>query len=137
VKGGHDEKLSNIERYRRREQGDAASPDPSQMSPDFRRQLAARAMEHKIPVQVIPQSTLRLGPPVAGNTRNGAQRCLLHRIGFRRSDDADPRTACCAAQMFLDTGDGNERTDSKNGLKRSFVETVKRKIEIEPIGSLR
>jgi hypothetical protein len=39
--------------------------------------------------------------------------------------------------MFLDTGDGNERTDSKNGLKRSFVETVKRKIEIEPIGSLR
>jgi hypothetical protein len=104
------------------------------MSPDFRRQLKARAMEFNIPLQIIRESTLRLGPPVAGYMRGltplsdrawNLGSTLLYKAGgkpwrlstarkgvcyiglaFRRTDDADPRTACCAAQMFLDTGDG-------------------------------
>ncbi|HTU47502.1 MAG TPA: hypothetical protein VMF91_20735 [Bryobacteraceae bacterium] len=134
VKDGHGEKISDIEHYRRRGQSNATSPDPYEMSPDFRRQLKARAMEHKIPLQIIRESTLRFGPPVAGNMRGltplsdrawNLGSTLLYKAGgkpwrlatarkgvcyiglaFRRSGDADPRTACCAAQMFLDTGDG-------------------------------
>jgi hypothetical protein len=39
VRGGHGKKISKVERYRRREQGDLLSPDRYEMSPDFRRQL--------------------------------------------------------------------------------------------------
>lgn len=108
--------------------------DPEQywLSPDFRRQLKARAMEFNIPIQIIRRSTLRLhdenkrgergltplsdrmwnlgttlyykcgGKPWRLVTaRDGV--CYIG-IAFRRTDDKD--TACCAAQMFLNNGDG-------------------------------
>jgi len=102
------------------------------LSPDFRRQLKARAMEFGIPLQIVRESTLRTnddkvlgqrqltplsnrlwnigaalhykcgGKPWRLSTaRDGV--CYIG-IAFRRSDDN--RTACCAAQMFLDSGDG-------------------------------
>jgi hypothetical protein len=101
------------------------------LSTDFRRQLKARSMRHEIPLQIIRESTLRLSnqnplgqrglTPLSdrmwniGTTiyykcggkpwrlvtaRDGV--CYIG-IAFRR---ANHNTACCAAQMFLDTGDG-------------------------------
>lgn len=102
-------------------------------SDDFRRQLKARCMEHKVPIQLIQQSTITprapgekalTSPPsdVAWNlstsiyykaggkpwklasARPGV--CYIG-IAFRQSDPtSNSRTACCAAQMFLDSGDG-------------------------------
>lgn len=102
------------------------------LSPDFRRQLKARSMGFDIPVQIVRQSTLRphdnskfgergltplsdrlwnLGtalyyksggkPWKLGTARDGV--CYIG-IAFRLAEDQ--RTACCAAQMFLDSGDG-------------------------------
>ncbi|MBZ5532042.1 MAG: hypothetical protein LAO20_11475 [Acidobacteriia bacterium] len=102
-------------------------------SDDFRRQLKARCMEHKVPIQLIQQSTITpvapdeqqlTSPPsdVAwnlstsiyykaggkpwklGSARPGV--CYIG-IAFRKLDSTlNSRTACCAAQMFLDSGDG-------------------------------
>lgn len=110
-----------------------ADYDPKQywLSKDFRRQLKARSMEYDIPLQILRESTLRLNnvnlPGKRGLTplsdrmwnigttlyykcggkpwrlvtaRDGV--CYIG-IAFRRADDS---TACCAAQMFLDSGDG-------------------------------
>jgi hypothetical protein len=102
------------------------------LSPDFRRQLKALAMAYDIPIQIIRESTLRYTDDVVFGERGltplsdrmwnmcttlyykcGGKpwRLVTARdgvcyigIAFRRSDDK--RTACCAAQMFLDTGDG-------------------------------
>lgn len=110
---------------------DSFDPDQYWLSPDFRRQLKARAMELEIPVQIILESTLRLSnenvsgqrglTPLSDRMWNIAT-ALYYKCGgkpwrlvtaregvcyigiaFRRSDE---NTACCAAQMFLDTGDG-------------------------------
>lgn len=102
-------------------------------SEDFRRQLKARCMEHKVPIQIIQERTIT--PPAAGEkslvsppsdvawnlcttiyykaggkpwklaaARPGV--CYVG-IAFRRADRSPgSRTACCAAQMFLDSGDG-------------------------------
>lgn len=106
--------------------------DTYMLSPDFRRQLKARAMAFDPPVQIILESTLkptdvfqfgeRRLTPLSDRMWNicttlyykcGGKpwRLVTAREGvcyiglaFRRSDDN--RTACCAAQMFLDTGDG-------------------------------
>ncbi len=108
--------------------------DPAQysLSPDFRRQLKARSMEYDIPVQIIRESTLRLSDEVAPGERQltplsdrmwNLGTTLYYKCGgkpwrlvsardgvcyigiaFRRTDDHN--TACCAAQMFLNTGDG-------------------------------
>jgi hypothetical protein len=102
-------------------------------SEDFRRQLKARCMEHKVPIQIIQEPTIAdllpgeqmtTSPPsdVAWNlctslyykaggkpwklaaARPGV--CYIG-IAFRRTDKtAQSRSACCAAQMFLDSGDG-------------------------------
>ena len=110
-----------------------ASFDPQQyqLSPDFRRQLKARSMEYGIPLQIIRESTLDLSSayragqrhltPISDRMWNIATalyyksggkpwRLVTARdgvcyigIAFRRFDK---QTACCAAQMFLDTGDG-------------------------------
>jgi hypothetical protein len=102
-------------------------------SEDFRRQLKARCMEHKVPIQIIQERTITpvrpdqkslVSPPsdVAWNlcttiyykaggkpwklagARPGV--CYIG-IAFRKTDpSANSRTACCAAQMFLDSGDG-------------------------------
>lgn len=102
------------------------------LSPDFRRQLKARTMKYDIPVQILRESTLRLtddaklgergltplsdrlwnigtalyykcgGKPWRLRTaRDGV--CYIG-IAFRFTEDH--RSACCAAQMFLDSGDG-------------------------------
>jgi len=123
-------------RIRKRKAGqlemfDSFDPEQYWLSPDFRRQLKARSMEYGIPLQIIRESTLRLrGENPAGQraltpladrmwnigttlyykcggkpwrlatARDGV--CYIG-IAFRRADN---KTACCAAQMFLDTGDG-------------------------------
>jgi hypothetical protein len=102
-------------------------------APNFRRQLKARSMRFDIPLQIVRESTLRLsdknvfgergltpvsdrmwnlgsvlyykcgGKPWKLNTaREGV--CYIG-LAFRRSEETG-RTACCAAQMFLDSGDG-------------------------------
>lgn len=114
---------------------DDYDPDMYQYSVDFRRQLKARAMPLGVPIQVIRESTLRLvgsgdvgerqltplcdrawnltttlyykagGKPWRLTTaRDGV--CYLG-LAFKRAlPDAGSATACCAAQMFLDSGDG-------------------------------
>jgi hypothetical protein len=107
-------------------------PTQYQLSPDFRRQLKARVMRYDLPLQIIRESTLRLSDenefgkrrltPLSDRMWNlgtalyyksGGKPWKLHSaregvcyigIAFRLADDG--RTACCAAQMFLDSGDG-------------------------------
>ena len=110
-------------------------PAQYQFSPDFRRQLKARVMEHDVPIQIVRESTLRLHAPVSSDARRltplsdrawnlGATIyykaggkpwklataregvCYIG-IAFRMAGTAPGgKTACCAAQMFLDSGDG-------------------------------
>ncbi len=107
--------------------------DKYKMSVDFRRQIKARALKYNIPIQIIRETTLSLKNRGDNNRR---LTCLSDRawnlstalyykaggkpwklasaregvcyigISFKRVEDADERTACCAAQMFLDSGDG-------------------------------
>jgi hypothetical protein len=109
-------------------------PEEYNLSVDVRRQLKARAMQFGVPIQIVRESTLvtdgedghvrRLTPlsdrawtlsttlfykaggkpwRLAG-AREGV--CYIG-IVFRRTDFSEGnRTACCAAQMFLDSGDG-------------------------------
>ena len=100
---------------------------------DFRKQLKARTMECKIPVQIVRESTLRLTDentfgqrgltPLSDRAWNlstamfyksGAKPWKLPDarpgvcyvgIAYKRTDDRS-RTACSAAQMFLNDGDG-------------------------------
>ncbi|MDT8990547.1 hypothetical protein RQP54_06670 [Curvibacter sp. APW13] len=102
------------------------------LSPDFRRQLKARMMAFELPVQIIKESTLRIPAQV----RNGepgtnplsdrlwnfgtavfykcgakpwktpwAREGVCY-VGLAYKLTEDGRNACCAAQMFLDSGDG-------------------------------
>jgi hypothetical protein len=110
------------------------NPDQYQLSTDFRRQLKARAMEFGIPLQIIRQSTLRptdenqrgkRGLTPLSDRMWNITTALYYKAGgkpwrlvtaregvcyigiaFRRADSGQGRTACCAAQMFLNTGDG-------------------------------
>ncbi len=106
-----------------------------QLSPDFRRQLKARSMKHNIPLQILLEPTLEFiddnssgkrqltplsdrmwnigtalyykcgGKPwKLATAREGV--CYIG-IAFRLTDGSEKgNTACCAAQMFLNTGDG-------------------------------
>jgi hypothetical protein len=105
-----------------------------QHSVDFRRQLKARAMIYDIPIQIIRESTLykqaiqnirRDLTPLSDRMWN-LSNAIYYKAGgkpwrlwsaregvcyigiaYKRTDaDFDSRTACCAAQMFLDSGDG-------------------------------
>ncbi|WP_186092665.1 hypothetical protein [Burkholderia gladioli] len=102
------------------------------LSPDFRRQLKARMMVHELPVQIIKESTLRIVPPVRDGEpgtnplsdrlwnfgtavfyKCGAKpwktpwaREGVCYVGLAYKLTEDGRNACCAAQMFLDSGDG-------------------------------
>ncbi len=105
------------------------------LSADFRRQIKARTMKFKVPIQIIRESTLEpypdkkeshrgLTPPQdrawnLGTTlyykaggkpwRLSTARDGVSYIGvtFKKAElNEDEKTACCAAQMFLDTGDG-------------------------------
>ncbi len=110
------------------------NPEQYQLSPDFRRQLKARTMKYGIPLQIIRESTLRLNnentpgqrPYSAFDRMWNLGTTLYYKCGgklwrlvtvvkgvysigiaFRRRDASERvKTACCAAQMFLNTGDG-------------------------------
>ena len=113
----------------------SAVPDGQyDFSVDFRRQLKARSMEFGIPIQLIRESTLSLSSgedereltPVCDLAWN-LSTALYYKAGGKPWKLADARegvcyiglafkqatenstnfkAACCAAQMFLDTGDG-------------------------------
>ena len=110
--------------------------DPSlekfNLSPDFRRQLKARMMQFELPVQIVQESTLRIseevrlgkpGPnPLSDRLWNfgtgvfyklgrkpwrlDSARDGVCYIGLAYKRASGGQTACCAAQMFLDSGDG-------------------------------
>lgn len=138
VTDGHGIDVSRAERKRRRRQADLFSPylpEQYDYSVDARRQLKARAMEHRVPLQLVRESTLltrdslwsdaRTLTPLSDRAWN-LTTTLYYKAGgkpwklstarpgvcyvglaFRRSElDDEPSTACCAAQMFLDSGDG-------------------------------
>lgn len=113
----------------------AYNPIHYQYSVDFRRQIKARAMEFGKPIQIVRESTLRLHdtsiPGERGLTplsdrswnltlalyyksggkpwRLAAARdgvCYIGMAYRRAENDKRKQTACCAAQMFLDDGDG-------------------------------
>ena len=106
-----------------------------QMSVDFRRQMKARAMAYDIPIQIILESTLIMDDGESSGTRRltplssrmwNLSTALYYKGGgkpwklstardgvcyvglaFRRADQSQGAdTATCAAQMFLDDGDG-------------------------------
>jgi len=114
---------------------DQFDPEQYQYSVDFRRQLKARAMQHAIPTQIIRESTLRLIDTGAPDERGltllsdrmwNLSTAIYYKAGgkpwrlasprpgvcyvgvsFKKTDPSvENRTACCAAQMFLDSGDG-------------------------------
>lgn len=101
---------------------------------DFRRQIKARVMQLEIPIQIIRESTLRLVSPehrfgarqltplsdrawnlgAAVYYKTGGKPWKLSGVregvcyvgvSFKNTED-NGRNACCAAQMFLDDGDG-------------------------------
>ncbi len=114
---------------------DESDLDTYRLSRDFRRQLKARSMQYNMPIQIIRESTLRLGNDAPFGSRSltpfsdrmwNIGTALYYKCGgkpwrlatardgvcyigiaFRRvADPTNNDTACCAAQMFLDTGDG-------------------------------
>lgn len=136
---GHGIKPSKNERHQRAMGGDlfdSYDPDEYRRSPDFRRQLKARAMKHGVPIQIILESTLtdwiRASPGLGKDSPRSAgawfvANSMFYKAGgkpwrlstardgvcyigiaFKRTDDPSQpsSTACCAAQMFLDSGDG-------------------------------
>ncbi len=110
------------------------APEQYRLSTDFRRQIKARAMEYGVPIQIVRESTLELDQ--GGYTSRGLtpfpdrawnlSTTLYYKAGgkpwrlstaregvcyvglaFRKSDpNLSSKTAVCAAQMFIDTGDG-------------------------------
>lgn len=108
-------------------------PEQYEYSLDFRRQIKARSMEHRMPIQIVRDTTLRLSDenefgkrqltPLSDRAWN-LSTALLYKgggkpwklpsarpgvcyvgIAFKRTSQSG-RTACSAAQMFLDDGDG-------------------------------
>lgn len=101
-------------------------------SPDFRRQLKARVMPHELPIQIVRESTLDITEDVRDGkpgTNPLSDRlwnfgtALFYKSGrkpwktpwaregvcyvglaYRLAEHG--KTACCAAQLFLDDGDG-------------------------------
>ncbi len=110
-------------------------PTVYRLAPDFRRQLKARVMRQGVPIQIVRESTLALGTdprfmyrgltPLSDRMWNlgtamyykaggkpwrlAAARegvCYVG-IAFRlENPEQSSRNGCCAAQMFLDDGDG-------------------------------
>ena len=110
-----------------------SNPEQYGMSPDFRRQLKARVMELDLPVQMVRESTLAITEQVRDGSAGvnplsdrlwNIGTALYYKCGRKpwktpwaregvcyvglayRRDERDSRSACCAAQMFLDSGDG-------------------------------
>lgn len=112
---------------------DPIDPNIFQMSEDFRRQLKARVMELDLPVQIIRESTLILAPAVDRGQRQltplsdrawNLGVALYYKTGAKpwriksarrgvcyvglayRKQGRTGNAACCAAQLFVDSGDG-------------------------------
>ena len=114
---------------------DSYDPQTYAYSIDFRRQIKARSMAYNVPIQIVRESTLRLTPQTNVGERGLTPLCdrawnlglaLYYKAGgkpwrlksaregvcyigiaYRRKDPTSAsRSACCAAQMFLDSGDG-------------------------------
>ncbi len=114
---------------------DPFDPEIYQYSVDFRRQIKARAMRYGIPIQIVRESTLRLEAPAEFGERRLTPMtdrawnlgvALYYKAGgkpwrlstaregvcyiglaYRRKDPTSSSpVACCAAQLFLDSGDG-------------------------------
>lgn len=112
---------------------DDFNPEQYHYAPDFRRQLKARTMQYDIALQIIRESTLveEDEDPISGRVlttlsdrmwnlgtalyyKSGGKSWRLNSaregvcyigIAFKLGE-AKSDSACCAAQMFLDTGDG-------------------------------
>lgn len=109
------------------------NPEQYHYSPDFRRQLKARTMQYDIALQIIRESTLEetdedpisqrrlttlsdrmwnLGTALYYKSGGKPWRLNSAREGVcyigiaYKLGEARTNSACCAAQMFLDTGDG-------------------------------
>lgn len=112
---------------------DSADPSIYQMSEDFRRQLKARVMDLDLPVQIVRESTLVLQPAVERGQRRltplsdrawNLGVALYYKAGAKpwriksarrgvcyvglayRKQGRSGNAACCAAQLFVDSGDG-------------------------------
>ncbi len=109
---------------------DRAAAVPYRYEVDFRNQLKARLLGQRVPTQVVREPTIAdvdprrdvMRPDVAwhlataafykaggrpwklGTVRPGV--CYLGLVFKQDDSGGDPRAACCAAQMFLDSGDG-------------------------------
>lgn len=109
---------------------------PYHYQPNFHNQLKARLLEYRQPIQIVKEGTLEPYDPQAGTSwripvdftsekawylstatfyKAGGRPWKLAQIRdgvcyigivFKRDDSGDGRSACCAAQMFLDSGDG-------------------------------
>jgi len=136
VQDGHGYRPTKAERELRTQMYDlfdTYDPEQYSYSKDFRRQIKARVMDLEIPIQIIRESTLRLQgidrrinsrqltplsdrawnlsttlyykagrkPWKLSGVRNGV--CYIG-VSFKNTEDN--RNACCAAQMFLNDGDG-------------------------------
>ncbi|MCG8047524.1 MAG: hypothetical protein N0E48_18165 [Candidatus Thiodiazotropha endolucinida] len=103
------------------------------LSPDFRRQLKARMMPCDVPIHIVRESTLDITEQVRRGLKGtnplsdrlwNLGTALYYKCGrkpwktpwaregvcyvglaYRRTEERG-QTACCAAQMFLDSGDG-------------------------------
>lgn len=113
--------------------GEPQNRAPYGMSPDFRRQTKARVMQFDLPIQIVRESTLIVTDQVRRGLKGtnplsdrlwNLGTALFYKCGrkpwktpwaregvcyvglaYRRAE-RDSSTACCAAQMFLDSGDG-------------------------------
>lgn len=112
---------------------DSYEPEQYSYSIDFRRQLKARVMELEVPIQIVRESTLKLGEveqrfgvrhltPLSDRAWNlatafyyksggkpwklsGVREGVCY-VGVSFKNTEANRNACCAAQMFLNDGDG-------------------------------
>jgi len=136
VHDGHGQRVGRKEQLVRAQMGDffeAYESEQYTYSIDFRRQIKARVMELDIPIQIIRESTLQLG---AASRKFGARQltplsdrawnlstALYYKaggkpwklsgmrdgvcyVGVSFKNTESNRSACCAAQMFLNDGDG-------------------------------
>lgn len=111
--------------------GDNEAVKPYQYEVNFHNQLKARLLEENILTQIVRETTLDLDnlprgkdapsaiawslctgvyykvggrPWKIGSIRDGV--CYIGVVFKQDERGGDPRSACCAAQMFLDSGDG-------------------------------
>ncbi len=133
---GHRPSQKDIKSYKSGQQFlfDKIDPNIYNLSVDFRRQLKARVMKYNIPIQIMRESTINPNPndedrrgltPLTDRAWNMTT-TLYYKVGgkpwklstaregvcyigmaFKRSGlEKGAKTATCAAQMFLDSGDG-------------------------------